>query len=265
MVIPTHEDVRDFQDDGVVLLRGLLKDYVGTLRQGVNFNLQNPGPYAAENTSGDDSGRFFDDYCNWSRISEFETVIRESPLAEAASRLMQSDTVQLFHEHVLIKTAGTDKPTPWHQDSPYYFVQGTQTVSFWCPLDTVTSATLRCVAGSHRWERPVLPVRWLNEENFYDDQHHYQQVPDPDSQSMAIREWPMQAGDVVAFHFQTLHGARGNHSTHSRRAFSLRLLGDDARFVERPGRTSPPFPGHNMTTGQRLRKDWFPVIYPRGN
>ena len=37
-------------------------------------------------------------------------------------------------------------------------------------------------------------------------------------------------------------------------------VGDDARYVARPGRTSPPFPGHDMTEGQRLREDWFPVF-----
>ena len=33
------------------------------------------------------------------------------------------------------------------------------------------------------------------------------------------------------------------------------------RYVARPGRTSPPFPGHDMQPGQRLREDWFPVIW----
>ncbi|HHB80793.1 MAG TPA: phytanoyl-CoA dioxygenase, partial [Aliiroseovarius sp.] len=27
------------------------------------------------------------------------------------------------------------------------------------------------------------------------------------------------------------------------------------------GRTSPPFPGHGMKPGERLREDWFPVIW----
>jgi ectoine hydroxylase-related dioxygenase (phytanoyl-CoA dioxygenase family) len=79
---------------------------------------------------------------------------------------------------------------------------------------------------------------------------------------MVIREWDMQPGDAVAFSFATLHGARGNHSTARRRAFSLRLVGDDARYIERPGPTSPPFPGHAMQAGDPLREDWFPVIFP---
>ena len=77
---------------------------------------------------------------------------------------------------------------------------------------------------------------------------------------MDIREGQMEPGDAVAFDYQTLHGARGNHSAARRRAFSLRLVGEDARYVERPGRTSPPFPGHDMKPGERLRADWFPYL-----
>ena len=82
---------------------------------------------------------------------------------------------------------------------------------------------------------------------------------------MDIREFAMEPGDAVAFNYMTLHGARGNTSTTRRRAFSLRLVGDDARYVERPGRTSPPFPGHGMVPGQRLREDWFPRLFDRAS
>ena len=86
-------------------------------------------------------------------------------------------------------------------------------------------------------------------------------VPDPDAEGMRILEWPMEPGDAVAFDFRVLHGARGNESDIRRRAISLRLVGDNARYVERPGRTSPPFPGHDMRPGDRLREDWFPTIF----
>lgn len=127
-------------------------------------------------------------------------------------------------------------------------------------MDPVTQASLRCVAGSHLWDKPVVPTRWLSETHFYPDSDAYMDVPDPDALSMDIREWDMQPGDAVAFHFSILHGARGNNTDQRRRAFSVRLVGDDARYVERPGPTSPPFPGHNMNAGERLREDWFPLL-----
>ena len=259
----TKEDIETYQRDGVVLIRGLFKDHVETLRAGVERNMSAPGEFAAENLKKGEAGRFFDDYCNWTRIPEFEQVIRTSPAAAVAADLMGSDRVQIFHDHVLVKEPGTSKPTPWHQDGPYYFVGGQQNVSFWSPLDPVREASLRCVAGSHKWERPVLPTRWLSEENFYPDEGAYMPVPDPDAEKMDIREWEMEPGDAVAFNYGTLHGARGNEAKTRRRAFSLRLVGDDARYVERPGRTSPPFPGHQMKPGDRLREDWFPVIFQR--
>ena len=259
----TQDQIDSFQRDGVILIKGLFADHVDTLRAGVDRNMADPGPFASENLTSDEKGRFFDDYCNWNRIPEFEAVIRDSPAAEVAADLMQSQTTQLFHDHVLVKEPGTSKPTPWHTDGPYYFVQGQQTVSFWSPLDPVTQASLRCVAGSHKWPKPVLPTRWLSETAFYADDDTYMAVPDPDSEGMDVREWVMEPGDAVAFNYHILHGARGNDAATRRRAFSLRLLGDDARYTTRPGPTSPPFPGHDMKQGQRLREDWFPVIWSR--
>ncbi|TXI01376.1 MAG: phytanoyl-CoA dioxygenase [Pseudorhodobacter sp.] len=258
--VVTDQMVADFQRDGVVLVKGLWKDWVEPLRAGIERNMAEPGPYAAENLKPGEGGRFFDDYCNWTRIPEFERVIKGSDVAQVAARLMGSARVQMFHDHVLVKEPGTTKPTPWHQDGPYYFVKGRQTVSFWSPLDPVKEASLRCVAGSHLWEKEVLPTRWLAETNFYPDSEKYMAVPDPDAEGMRVMEWEMEPGDAVAFDYLTLHGARGNTAASRRRAFSLRLLGDDARYVTRPGRTSPPFPGHDMVEGQVLRQDWFPFL-----
>ena len=257
-----RDDIDAYQRDGVIIIRGLFAGHVETLRAGIERNMADPGPYASNNDKAGETGRFFDDYCNWHRIPEFAEVIRTSPAAEVAADLMETNSVQLFHDHVLVKEPGTSMATPWHQDGPYYFVEGQQTVSFWSPLDPVREATLRCVAGSHRWEKPVLPTRWAKNEPFFDPAP-YMPVPDPDVEAMDIREWDMEPGDAVAFNYGTLHGARGNTATTRRRAFSLRLLGEDARYTARPGPTSPPFPGHDMHQGQRLREDWFPTLYTR--
>ncbi|MEM9735987.1 MAG: phytanoyl-CoA dioxygenase family protein [Pseudomonadota bacterium] len=255
----TEQHREDFARDGVIKLEGIFTDWVEVIRQGIARNMAEPGPYASENAVTE--GRFFDDYCNWTRIPEFEQVIRHSPAAEIAAAVMGSPHAQFFHDHVLVKEAATPKPTPWHADSPYYFVEGSQTVSFWIPVDPVGTNTLRFIGGSHRWERLVRPVSWADDSDFYDD-GQWRPVPDPeaDPDDYAILEWPMQPGDAVLFDFKTVHGARGNESPQRRRALSLRFVGADARYVSRPGRTSPPFPDHGMTEGQKLRQDWFPIL-----
>ena len=255
------EAILDFQRDGAACIRGVFKDWVATIAAGIERNMHD------KSTTGsglvlDGKGGFFDDYCNWERIPEFVRVIRESPAAAITAAVMQSRTAQFFHDHVLVKEPGTQKATPWHQDIPYYFVEGRQTVSFWIPVDPVKEATLRVVAGSHKWDKLILPVRWLDDSNFYQTQEDYRPVPDPDNDSdMKVLEWEMEPGDAVLFDFRTANGARGNLAASRRRVLSLRWVGDDVRYVERPGRTSPPYPGHNMKPGQKLREDWFPVIF----
>ncbi len=258
----TEAEIDAFQRDGAVAIRGAFADWVDVIAGGIERNMAEPGEYASENAVAKGQGRFFDDYCNWTRIPEFERVVRESPAAEIAARAMRSETAQFFHDHVLVKEPGTSKPTPWHQDGPYYFVEGRQTVSFWIPVDPVREATLRFIGGSHLWEKQVRPVSWADDSDFYADPMEWRDVPDPDRRPAdgEVLEWVLEPGDAVLFNFRTAHGARGNPEGKRRRALSLRFVGDDARYVERPGRTSPPFPGHGMRPGERLREDWFPIL-----
>ena len=255
-----------FREHGAICLRGAFDDWVDTLRAGIARNEQSPGDYFAENVVPGDPGRFWDDYCNWQRIPEFYRFITESDAARLAAQAMASERAQFFHDHVLVKEANTPKPTPWHQDAPYYFADGTQTVSFWLPLDPVAeNESLRLVSGSHRWPKLVLPVKWLDDADFYpEQQEQYMTLPDLDAGVAAetIVQWALQPGDAVLFNFRTVHGARGNLQPRRRRAFSMRWVGDDGHYRERPGRTSPPFPGHGMHDGERLREDWFPVLWP---
>ena len=255
----------EYAKNGAVCLRGVFTDWIETLKAGVERNHNEPGPYFSENVTDGEDGRFWDDYCNWERIPEFSQFITESNAANLAAQIMQSDSALFFHDHVLVKEPNTGKPTPWHQDSPYYFVNGTQTVSFWIPLDPVSfDVTLRLVAGSHLWPKLLRPVKWLDDADFYNgSQDQYMDMPDINEQQENILEWDMQPGDAVLFDFRTVHGARGNFSDQRQRAFSMRWVGDDARYIERPGETSPPYPGHDMQDGKRLREDWFPVLWPR--
>ena len=254
-----------FRRDGAACLKGAFADWVDTIAAGIGRNMREPGPMASEVVPPGQPGRFFDDYCNWQRIPEFDRVVRESPAAELAAYFMGSETAQFFHDHVLVKEPGTQKPTPWHQDIPHYFLEGEQSVSFWIPVDPVREATLRLIAGSHRWTGWVKPLHWLDNSDFYEGDPGYRPIPDPErDRDLRVLEWQMEPGDAVIFDFRTVHGARGNDAPDRRRVLSLRWIGDDVRYAERPGRTSPPYPGHAMVPGQRLREDWFPVIWPSG-
>jgi ectoine hydroxylase-related dioxygenase (phytanoyl-CoA dioxygenase family) len=257
----TDSDVAAFRADGAVVLRSVFTDWVETLRAGIERNIAAPG-VDVRIYAGGGKGRHFGDYCNWDRIPEYRRFIFESPAARVAARLMSSKTVRLFHEHVLVKEPDSDVPTPWHHDQPYYNVDGMQTCSLWIPLDHVPRDTaVEFVAGSHRWGKWFRPERFNKAPLNQDD--GLEPVPDIDGQREQYRilGWAMAPGDAVAFSYLTLHGAPANRQpTNRRRAFSLRLVGDDARWAVRKGVTSPPFRTVTLAHGAVMDAPEFPVL-----
>src|SRR5487761_2001891 len=84
----TDDIITAFERDGAALVKGLFAPWVEELRAGIERNMADPGPYAAENLKPGDGGRFFDDYCNWTQIPEFGRVVRAPAVAAAAAALM---------------------------------------------------------------------------------------------------------------------------------------------------------------------------------
>ena len=136
-----------YATDGVVLVTGLFAEHLGLIEEAIEQDLANPGPYATswKCTARGIVADFLMIIADWQQIDALQKLIFTSDVGQVAAQLMQSDTAQLFHDHILVKEAGTSSATPWHQDSPYYFVEGMQTISFWTVVEPVTDATLRCV------------------------------------------------------------------------------------------------------------------------
>ena len=177
---------------------------------------------------------------------------------------MGSRSVRFFHEHVLVKEPGTREITPWHHDQPYYCVDGDQNVSLWVPLDPVpASAGVEFVAGSHRWGRWFIPRRFVDHVPYADADDRFELVPDLDAERgrHRILSFDVEPGDVIAFHFRTLHGAPGTEGLATRRrVVSFRWLGDDATFALRPWLHSPPFEQRDLVVGGPLDDDRFPLV-----
>lgn len=257
------EAVEAYARDGAVVIRGCFTpEEVELLRAGVDRNLAEPGPLAAVASDSADAGRFIEDFCNWQRIPEYEQFIRTSNAARIARELMQAEQVRLYHDHLLVKEPKTSQRTPWHQDQPYYNVDGRINVSMWMPLDPVPrESTLEFVAGTH-----LGP--WLMPRTFRDEQAKWfpegtlGELPaiEEDRSAYPILGWELEPGDAVWFHMLTVHGAAGTKTM--RRAFSLRFLGDDMVHAPRPWRTSPEFPGlaDELPAGVPMDHPLFPVV-----
>jgi ectoine hydroxylase-related dioxygenase (phytanoyl-CoA dioxygenase family) len=264
----TPETVEAWRRDGAVCVRQLLSpDEVAFLREGIDANLATPSPRAKVASRPGDPGFFIEDFCNWQHNPAYRRVIFESPLAALAGELTGSRSIRLYHDHMLTKEPGTRAPTPWHQDQPYYNVEGEQNVSMWIPVDSVRRhSTLQFVAGSHRgpW---LMPRSFMDQQAKWFPEGSLAELPDIEGTRAEHRilGWALEPGDLVCFHMLALHASGGVDGDRRRRVFSLRVLGDDMVHAPRAWVTSPPFPGlaERLRAGAPMDDPLFPVLWER--
>ena len=262
----SSQTVQDYAHWGAVVLRGVLNaEELCTLEQGIEHNLSNFSPLAQVASRADDPGRFIEDFCTWQSNAAYEQILRESSLPHIAAQLMQSNSARIYHDHLLVKEPGTQQPTPWHQDQPYYNVSGRQNVSFWIPVDPVSEAsTLRFVAKSHQgtW---YMPRTFRDQQAKWFPEGSLAELPpiETEPQNYPQLAWALEPGDCVAFQMLALHASSGVGPSQRRRVFSARYLGDDARHAIRQWRTSPPFEGLalRLPDGAEMSDDLFPRVW----
>ena len=259
----------DYARDGAVCVRQAFSaEHIALAAEAIDSNLADLSPMA-KRASADDDGAFVEDFRSWDRIPVMERFIRESPGAAIAGELTGSQTIRLYHDHVLVKEPGTKQRTPWHQDQPYYNVDGTQSASMWFPVDPVPRAsTLEFIAGSHLgpW---FMPRTFLDEQAKWFPDGSLAEMPDfaADSDRWPIIGWELEPGDAVFFNMVTVHGSAGVEGPNRRRVLSVRYLGDDMVHAPRRWTTSPPFPGliDELPEGAAMQHRLFPVLWERQN
>lgn len=262
----TPELIEAFRADGAVCIKGIFSPgEIDTLKAGIDANLAHPSERAKVASRPDDPGWFFEDFCNWQQNGAYRDFIAKSPAPSVAAALMGGGAVRLHHDHLLVNEPGTRQRTPWHQDQPYYNIEGGDNVSMWIPVDPVPLAsTLEFVAGSHRgpW---LMPRTFMDKEAKWFPEGSLADLPDieADRDAFPIRRWALEPGDMVCFRMLTLHASGGTQ--HRRRAFSIRFIGDDVRHAPRRWKTSPDFPGlaDELPGGAPMTHPLFPVVWSK--
>ena len=264
----TPDVVAAFEHDGAVCIRQLLLPAeVALIRAGIDANMAQPSPRAKVASQPGDPGFFIEDFCNWQHLESYRRAIFDSAMAMTAGMLMQSQRVRLYHDHMLTKEPGTRQRTPWHQDQPYYNIDGRQNCSLWMPVDAVRRhSTLEFVAGSHRgpW---LMPRTFMDHQAKWFPEGSLADLPDIDAarEQHNIIGWEIEPGDVVCFHMLALHAAGGVDGDRRRRVFSVRFIGDDIRHAPRAWPTSPEFAGlrDTLPPGAAMDHPLFPVLWER--
>jgi len=281
----TQAERKAYHKDGVVCLRGILDQaWVDEMRQGFTEAMQSPGRYAEfigedttwgtmfeEGSANRNIQMFQDQFCTL-RVQSLARVAKDSPAAPIIAELLASTTATFFYDHLILKRSGAEKAIPWHQDLPYWKVDGQQIGSIWIPLDPMPEASsVQYIPGSHRWG--LLRPRHFVDSSPYANTEDLPSMPDIDallaeSKVQGLR-FSVSPGDVVAFDARIVHGSPGNMEPGSgdQRRIALRFVGDDATYCERPGETAIPSPDvdalHGLRHGDPLTCDIFPRVWPR--
>jgi len=265
------DQVAQYARDGVTVVRGALSaTEAETARAAIEEVLTRPGPLAIVASRDDDPGRFVEDFRRWQDVPAIEALARHSHVPRLAAGLLAAMTpqsatgaVRFYHDHVLVKEGGTRQRTAWHQDQPYYNVDGPG-VSAWIPVDPVPEAgCLELLAGTHRgpW---LMPRTFLTGEARWFPEGSLAELPDieADRDAFDIRRFDLAPGDAIFFDFLTVHGAPGFPFAGRRRVLSLRYLSPASRHALRRWRTSPPFTelDGELADGAAMEHPLFPVV-----
>jgi ectoine hydroxylase-related dioxygenase (phytanoyl-CoA dioxygenase family) len=173
--------------------------------------------------------------------------------------------LRLFHDHVLIKT-GDAPETPWHQDRPYYLVDGPISFSVWITPDQVPlSESLAFIRGSHALGREFAPVNFNNGEIIDQDNNNFEHLNIKEIEELAqlgVLTFSLSPGDGLMFDNRIIHKAMRGNDEANRRALSIRFVGDGAFMTARVINPTPPFHrmGLRIQEGKPVTDVWFPRV-----
>jgi ectoine hydroxylase-related dioxygenase (phytanoyl-CoA dioxygenase family) len=276
----TSDEIATYQRDGVVLLSEMFdRDWIKLLNKGLIENCNNPTDRSRV-WDRDTAGRtMFWDSQAWQGIEQYCQFIFDSPAAQIAGKLMGSAQINFYFDAVFVRSAGSQFATPWHQDEPYWSVEGYDTCTIWMPLVPVNRENaLAYVPGSHRQDSVLDQYNFgnLNPDSKTEvDQVDFSSIAeqsfpdiDADPTSFGVVSWDMQPGDCVVFNSRIMHGGSGKlDEDRELRVFTTKWLGDDVRIKFRECGMDPDhstiMSEHGLKPGDRPGTDLYPQVWSR--
>ena len=276
----TPEEVNNYQRNGVIMLKDMFdSQWIELLKRGLAKNMNNP-THRARTWDRDAQGRtMFWDSQAWQSIDEYQEFIFNSAAAQLAGKLLRSKEVNFFFDAVFLRSPGSQFSTPWHQDEPYWSIEGYDTCTIWMPLVPVRKKNaLALVPRSHLNNRIFDQYNFgnLNPDRHKDvDQVDFshiseESIPDIDEnrEKYGVVSWDMQPGDCLVFNSRTLHGGSGKlDEDQELQVFTSKWAGDDVHIKFKDCGMDPDHSNimteYGLKSGDRLGTDLYPCFQCR--
>jgi hypothetical protein len=215
--------------DGVVRLAGALTpDALGKVEAAVEWSLANPSPTAVR-FYPDEPAKFFED-----RGHRHAALVRDVGLDSMVAALWGVERFWYMGEQLFLKEGGRSRRTPWHQDTSYLRMMGSQLIACWISLDALPKAhCLEFVRGSHKGTLYNGSAFAAADDTAPLYRHSaLPRLPDIQAERDAfdIVSWDVTPGDVIVFHLGALHGGAGTAPGLRRRTISMRFMGPDVVY-----------------------------------
>ncbi len=288
----TPDEISAFSRDGAILLKNMLsQEWVELLTQGLEFANNHP-----DGMSAGVSAPLRIDQFPASHSPQLKRLMDESPIAEIAGSIMNTP-VCFYMDQMFYKPAGKIAASAWHQDTCYYNVDGQQLVRAWVCADPVPrAASLEMLRGSHRWNvtyRPPVGMdpksdpeaakkldqdfaagkvligreahsQWTYFDSFLDPSLPELPAVESSRSSFDIMGWDYEPGDVILFHGNIVHSAKGGLTLpHPRRSHASLWAGPDVHYLRRRSQSIPDplaLYDYQPQDGQALMA--FPEVFP---
>ena len=90
--IVTAQELKTFQEQGVVCLRAVFGEWIEKLTTGIAKNKEFPSEFSERiTTAGSTQSFYYNDYFNWRQIPEFTEFVYKSSAGEIAGKLMEAE------------------------------------------------------------------------------------------------------------------------------------------------------------------------------
>ncbi len=276
----TSDEIASYQRDGVVMLTEMFDgDWIELLQAGLATNCQKPTNRARVWDRDAEGHTMFWDSQAWQNIEQYRRFVFNSPAAQIAGHLMNATTINFFFDAVFVRSPGCRFATPWHQDEPYWSVEGYDTCTVWMPLVPVKRENaLAYVPGSHRLDPVFEQYNFGNlnpDGKTQVDQVDFSAIAeaslpdiDADPESYGVVSWDMSPGDCVVFNSRIIHGGSGKlDENRDLRVFTTKWLGDDVRIKFRDCGMDPDHSAimteYGLKPGDRPGTDLYPMVWSR--
>ena len=297
--VVSDAEIEAFERDGAVLIKGVLSaDWNDVLAEGLEYTQAHPDGMSA----GVSMALRIDQFPS-THSPMLKKLVDESPIAEIVGSVLGAP-VRFYMDQMFYKPEGMIVPSAWHQDTCYYNVDGQQLIRAWvCADPAPRDVSIEVLRGSHLWNityRPpvgldpasdpkgaaALNAAFANGEVLIGREAHEQwtyfdsfldpslpKLPDIEANrdSFDILGWDYSPGDVLLFHGNIVHSARGGTTLpHPRRSHASLWAGPDVRYLHRRSQAIPdPLALYDYTPrdGQPLGDfdSVFPVAWAPGH